>query len=100
VIRPVVLYACERWIEKTKLEVWKRKVQKKIFGGEKMGEVWRRRRNEEIKQLYHLRNITEVVKTQRFRWPGHVERMDEERVPEMLEQAGERQKVGRGSDGK
>jgi hypothetical protein len=69
--------------------VWEGKVQKKIFGGE--GEVWRRRRNEEIKQLYHTRNITEIVKTQRLRCG---------RVPEMLEQAEEGEKVGRRSDGK
>ncbi|KAJ8912870.1 hypothetical protein NQ315_014481 [Exocentrus adspersus] len=47
---------CERkWvlnkIEEIRLEVWERKILRKIFGGKRTEEGWIRRTNEEIKNL-------------------------------------------------
>ncbi|KAJ8918308.1 hypothetical protein NQ315_014178 [Exocentrus adspersus] len=51
VIRPIVTYASETWaLNKTdqiKLEVWDRKILRKIFGGKRTEEGWIRRTNEE-----------------------------------------------------
>uniref|UniRef100_V5GV43 Retrovirus-related Pol polyprotein n=1 Tax=Anoplophora glabripennis TaxID=217634 RepID=V5GV43_ANOGL len=56
VITPVVTYASETWTlnkaEQTRLEVWERKILRKIFGGKRTEEGWFRRTNEEIKSLY------------------------------------------------
>jgi hypothetical protein len=40
---------------------------------------WRKLHNEELSDLYSLRNILRVVKSRRMRWAGHVARMGEGR---------------------
>ena len=39
----------------------------------------RKLHNEELRDLYSLPNIVQVVKSRRMRWAGHVARMGEER---------------------
>jgi hypothetical protein len=101
VIRPIVTYACETWtINKTvqtRLEIWERKVLRKIFGGKKIEDRWLRRTNEELKELYKETDIVGVAKTQRLRWRGHIERMRETRVPKqvMSSKLGGKRKRGR-----
>ncbi|KAF2891059.1 hypothetical protein ILUMI_15114, partial [Ignelater luminosus] len=53
--------------------VWERKVLKKIFGEVRDGEGWKRRTNQNVKELYG--------ESQRVRWFGHIIRMMEERLP-------------------
>ena len=46
--------------------------------GPKRDEVtreWRKLHNEELRDLYSLRNIVRVVKSRRMRWAGDVARM-------------------------
>ena len=38
---------------------------------------WRKLHNEEVRDLYSLPNIVQVVKSRRMRWEGHVARMGE-----------------------
>ena len=40
---------------------------------------WRRLHNEELHSLYRSPNIVRVIKIRRFRWDGHVARMEEGR---------------------
>ena len=42
--------------------------------------VWRRRHNEELRQISEIKPITNILRSQRLRWAGHVARMDEERT--------------------
>ena len=42
---------------------------------------WRRRYNYELYQLYNEPDIVKYIRINRLRWLGHVQRMDEERVP-------------------
>uniref|UniRef100_A0A8D8CV07 (northern house mosquito) hypothetical protein n=1 Tax=Culex pipiens TaxID=7175 RepID=A0A8D8CV07_CULPI len=55
-IRPVVLYGHETWtmLEEVlqALEVFGRRVLRTIFGGVRENNVWRRRMNHELAQLY------------------------------------------------
>ena len=54
---------------------------RRVFGpkrDEVTGE-WRKLYNEELSDLYSLRNIVRLVKSRRMRWEGHVARMGEGR---------------------
>jgi hypothetical protein len=67
IIRPVVLFGSEAWClaangEKN-LRIWERKALRKIFGPICVTGNWRRRTNEEVKQLYgELDIVTEIKK--------------------------------------
>lgn len=84
VIRPTVLYGCEAWIlnQNTikKLQVWERKVLRKIYGGKKVFDIWFPRTNRELADLYGEPSIVGVIKAQRLRWLGHVSRLSESRT--------------------
>ena len=75
------LYGCETWSltlrEERRLRVFENRVLRRVFGpkrDEVTGE-WRKLHNEELRDLYSLRNIVRVVKSRRMRWAGHVARM-------------------------
>ena len=38
---------------------------------------WRRLHNEQLHSLYRSANIVRVIKYRRFRWAGHIARMEE-----------------------
>jgi len=68
--------------EERRLRVFENRVLRRVFGprrDEVTGE-WRKFHNEELRDLYSLRNIVRVVKSRRMRWAGHVARMGEGRV--------------------
>ena len=63
------------------LRVFENRVLRRVFGpmrDEVTGE-WRKLHNEELRDVYSLPNIVQVVKSRRMRWAGHVARMEEER---------------------
>jgi hypothetical protein len=66
IIRPVVLYGSEVWClatnGKKNLSIWERKVLRKIFGPICVAGKWRRRTNEEVKQLYGELDIVIEIK--------------------------------------
>jgi len=67
--------------EKCRLRVFENRVLRRVFGpkrDEVTGE-WRKLHNEELKDLYSLPDIVQVVKSRRMRWAGHVVRMGEGR---------------------
>lgn len=81
VIRPVVLFGSETWVltkdNITRLEVWERKILRRIFGGVKMEGIWRRRTNAELEELFQEPSIKVMVQRNRLRWLGHMYRMKE-----------------------
>lgn len=101
IIRPTVTYACETWTltkkEENKLEIWERKILRRIFGGIKVQDEFRRRTNREIYELYKNPNIAQVVRTQRARWLGHIARMSEKRWVKriLMEGGGGKRRRGR-----
>ncbi|KAJ8940693.1 hypothetical protein NQ318_017666 [Aromia moschata] len=70
--------------EVQRIEIWERKVLRKIFGGKIQGGRWERRTNREIYDLFKEPNIIGIVRAQRMRWIGHVVRMKDHRIPKMV----------------
>lgn len=48
------------------LEIWERKLLRRIFGGKKMEEGWERRTNRELYELYYDSPISELVRARRL----------------------------------
>lgn len=84
IIRPTVTYGCETWTmtkkEEERLNVWERKVLRRCLGGVKEGDIWRRRTNRELEDLYREASITQYVRAQRIRWLGHIQRREDTRT--------------------
>ncbi|KAJ8954674.1 hypothetical protein NQ318_011365 [Aromia moschata] len=88
VIRPIVIFGSEVWTlrkeEVQRIEIWERKVLRKIFGGKIQDGRWERRTNREIYDLFKEPNIIGIVRAQIMRWIGHVVRMKDHRIPKMV----------------
>ncbi|XP_008189884.1 uncharacterized protein LOC103311866 [Acyrthosiphon pisum] len=89
-LRPVVTYACCIWAttagDENKLNIFERKVLRKIYGPvyNPDTQVWERRSNEQIQQLYGKGNIIQFIKGTRLEWAGHVWRADNSIVKKVL----------------
>ena len=82
-VRPVVTYACETWVlkenTKLKLQVFERKVLRRIYGPTKENDgTWRIKSNEELNRLIVNKNTINHIKAQRLAWFGHVYRMPDD----------------------
>ena len=67
--------------QERRLKVFENRVLRRVFGpkrDEVTGE-WKKLHNEELRDLYSLPNIVQVVKSRRMTWAGHVAHMGEER---------------------
>jgi hypothetical protein len=72
---------CSVLREERRLRVFENRVLSRVFWPkrDKVTGEWRKLHNEELSDLYSLRNIVRVVKSRRMRWAGHVARMGEGR---------------------
>ena len=61
--------------------VFERKVLRMIFGPVRVGADYRIRTNRELKELFNDRDVAKRINIQRFRWLGHVIRLDEDALP-------------------
>ena len=84
-VRPIALYGCEAWALTKKLEkkllVFENAILRRITGPVYDAETnsWRRRHNDELRELTHVPPIINVMKTHRLRWAGHTNRMSGDR---------------------
>ncbi|GFX46841.1 reverse transcriptase domain-containing protein [Trichonephila clavipes] len=80
-ILPVLLYASETWtlnLETVRaLETFERKTLRTIFGPVKDQGCWRTRYNFELYRLYKEPQVTQVIRSNRLRWLGHIWRTPE-----------------------
>ncbi|GFW40295.1 putative endonuclease-reverse transcriptase [Trichonephila clavipes] len=60
------------------LEVFERKILRRILGGIQVNRSWRRRSNLELYKIYTQPDIAKFVKLQRLKWAGHMARMNED----------------------
>ena len=76
IIYPILTYGSETWIlnkkEEKQLIVFENKILRKIFGPINEENVWRRRHNYEIRELYKDPDIIAELKSKRLRWAGHI----------------------------
>jgi hypothetical protein len=90
VIRPIVTYGSESWCmtqkDEQSLLTFERKVLRTIFGPvfDQTQNRWRRRFNHELMQLFSEPDIVRTTKVNRLRWLGHVQRMDDNRIPKKI----------------
>jgi sorting nexin-29 len=81
-IRPVLTYSAECWAttknDERQLDIFERKVLRRICGPVCDGGNWRIRYNHEIYNLYGDVPVTKYVKVCRLRWLGHLARMEDD----------------------
>jgi hypothetical protein len=70
--------------EERVLAVFERKILRKIYGPVKENELWRIRRNDELGDIIKGENIVRFIKSQRIRWRGHIERMQDTTIPKKM----------------
>jgi hypothetical protein len=58
-------------------ECTERKIIRKLYGPATENNIWRIRYNEGINTLLKGEDIVRFIKSQRIRWLGHVERMED-----------------------
>jgi hypothetical protein len=84
VIKPIVIYASETWVLKEKeirmLNVWERKILRKIFGTKKEGEESTIRNTQELRNMYGQPEIIGDIRSKRLGWLGHVVRMEDNQM--------------------
>ena len=86
--RPVVSYGAEAWTltknEQEALLVFERKIFRRIYGPKYENGEWKSRTNRAIGKMSKGENIVKWIKDQRISWLGHLERMEEDRMPKKI----------------
>jgi hypothetical protein len=83
----VLTYASETWKlinrDRKKISIFERKVYRRILGSvhDNEKEKWRILTNKEIYARVKKPTIIETIRLNRLCWVGHVERMEEDRIP-------------------
>ena len=87
-IRLVVTYSSETWTLTTKdennLRIFERQMLRKIFCPINIDNIWRIRSNMEIDRLIEGADIVRLIKAQRIKRLGHIQRMDQARPTRKL----------------
>ena len=87
-ILPMVLHGGEAWTlsntDVAALGVFERKMLRKISGPVRVGDDYHIRTNLELYELYNDMDVANRINNQRFRWVGHIVRMDEDAPPSVL----------------
>jgi hypothetical protein len=63
------------------LLVFERKIFRRICGPKYGNGEWKSRTNHELEEMSKGENIVKWIKGQRVSWLGHLEKMEEDRVP-------------------
>lgn len=84
-IRSVATYGCETWATTQRsanvLDVFERKLLRRIYGPIQKNGMWKVRYNRELYQLYGAPELSTYIGLMRLRWAGHVQRLDAGRMP-------------------
>jgi hypothetical protein len=70
--------------EEHALLVFERKIFRRICGPKYENGEWRTRMNRELEEMSKGENTVKWIKGQRISWLGHLERMEENRMPKKI----------------
>jgi len=70
--------------EEQDLLIFERKIFRKIYGPKYEDGEWKIRTNRELEKLNKGEYIVKWIKGQRISWLGHLERMEEDRMPKKI----------------
>jgi len=82
-----VPYRLEVWTLTKKeqaLLIFEREMFRKIYGPKYENGEWKCRTNRELEKMSKGENIVKWIKGQRISWLGHLERMEEDRMPKKI----------------
>ena len=67
----IVTYGSEAWVltirDEQRINMWERKVLRRIFGAVKDKELWRGRTNKQIMDVYQDKDFVTLIKSHRMR---------------------------------
>jgi len=70
--------------EEQALLIFERKIFRRIYGPKYEAREWKSRANRELEEVSKGENIVKWIKGQRISWLGHLERMEEDRMPKKI----------------
>ena len=78
-------YGAEAWTltkkEEQALLIFERKIFRRIYGPKYENGKWKSRTNRELEEMSKGENIVKWIKEIKISWLGHLERMEEDRMP-------------------
>jgi len=80
---------------RTSSDMFERKMFRRIYGTKYENGEWESMKNRELEEMSKGENIVKWIKGQRMSWLGHLERMEEDRIPKKIftqEQEGSRRR--------
>jgi hypothetical protein len=87
-IRPVVSHGAESWTmtkkEEQALLIFERKIFRRIYGPKYGNREWKSWINRELEEMSNGESVIKWIKRQRISWLGHLERMEEDRMPKKI----------------
>jgi len=89
--------------EEHALLIFERKIFKRIYGSKYEYGEWKSKKNRELEEMNKGENIVKWIQGQRISWLGHLERMEEDRIPKRSSLKNWKRRVegeGPGKDGK
>jgi hypothetical protein len=70
--------------EEQALPIFERKIFRRIYGPKYEDGEWKSRTNRELEELSKGENIVKWIKEERISWLGHLERIDEDKMPKKI----------------
>jgi hypothetical protein len=70
--------------EEQALLIFERKIFRRISGPKYENGEWKSRTNQELEEMNGGENIVKCIKEQRISWLGHLERIEEDRMPKKI----------------
>jgi hypothetical protein len=70
--------------EEEALLIFQRKIFRRIYGPKNENGEWESRTNRGLEEISKGENIVKWIKGQRISWPGHLGRMEEDRMPKKI----------------
>jgi len=64
--------------------IFERKIFRRIYGAKYENGEWKSRTNRQLEEMSKGENIVKWIKGQRISWLGHLERMEEDRMPKNI----------------